>query len=250
VAPTLWPEELLLVRHAESAGNVARDKAEAAGLAVIDIAERDMDVGLSPRGEEQARALGEWLRSLGVSRPDVVLTSPYRRAERTAQLAVSAAEPPSLPIRTDERVRERDFGMLDRLTHRGVEERMPEQAEARKRIGKFFYRPPGGESWCDVALRVRSTFDSISREHPRRRVMVVAHEVVILMFRYVLEHLREGELLELSRSEPLANCSVSSFVFDGAEGTGMVLQRWGSTEPLATLNAPVTRESDRAVAPR
>ena len=46
-SPARWPTELLLVRHAESAGNVARDKAEAAGLDVIDIAERDMDVTLS-----------------------------------------------------------------------------------------------------------------------------------------------------------------------------------------------------------
>jgi broad specificity phosphatase PhoE len=140
--------------------------------------------------------------------------------------------------------------MLDRLTHRGIQQRLPEQAEARQRLGKFFYRPPGGESWCDVALRVRSTLDSLSREHPQQRVMIVAHEVVILMFRYVLEHLREGELLELSRSEPLANCSVTSFVFDVADGERMVLEHYGSTEPLAALDAPVTRESDRAVAPR
>ena len=60
-----WPAELLLVRHAESAGNVARDKAEAAGLDVIDVAERDMDVTLSSRGEDQVRALGQWMGSRG-----------------------------------------------------------------------------------------------------------------------------------------------------------------------------------------
>ena len=79
--------------------------------------------------------------------------------------------------------------------------------------------------------------------------MVVAHEVVILMFRYVLEHLREADLLDLSHAEPLANCALTAFTFDPASDT-MALQQWGSTEPLAALNAPVTHESDRAVAPR
>ena len=48
-----WPSRLLLVRHGESAGNVARDAAQAAGLTRIDIADRDADVPLSSRGIER-----------------------------------------------------------------------------------------------------------------------------------------------------------------------------------------------------
>jgi probable phosphoglycerate mutase len=59
-----WPSTLWIVRHGQSAGNVARDAADAAGLGRIDIADRDMDVALSPLGEEQADALGRWLASL------------------------------------------------------------------------------------------------------------------------------------------------------------------------------------------
>ncbi|RYE92565.1 MAG: hypothetical protein EOO75_06385, partial [Myxococcales bacterium] len=44
-----WPRALWLVRHGESAGNVARDAAEAAGLPLIDITARDVDVELSGR---------------------------------------------------------------------------------------------------------------------------------------------------------------------------------------------------------
>ena len=69
------------------------------------------------------------------------------------------------------------------------------------------------------------------------------------MFRYVLEHLREADLLELSHAEPLANCSLTAFTFDTATDS-MALRQWGSTEPLAAMDAPVTHESDRAVAPR
>jgi 2,3-bisphosphoglycerate-dependent phosphoglycerate mutase len=248
VRTPLWPAELVLVRHAESAGNVARDKAEAEGLPFIDIAERDMDVPLSRRGEEQARALGVFLRDHQFQ-PDAVLSSPYRRAEDTAAIAFASAGF-EVPVVLDERLRERDFGMLDRLTHRGIEERMPEQAEARRRLGKFFYRPPGGESWCDVALRTRSLLDSLSREYPDGRVMVFAHEVVILIFRYVLLRVHEADLLRLSHDEPLANCSLTVFRREHDSDEGMTLLRWGSVDALATTDAPVTHEPDRAVASR
>ena len=82
-----WPERLWIVRHGESAGNVARDAAHAAGLSHIDIAHRDVDVPLSPLGEEQSGVLGRWFAALpAAERPNVVLTSPYLRAQRTAEL--------------------------------------------------------------------------------------------------------------------------------------------------------------------
>jgi broad specificity phosphatase PhoE len=227
---------------------VARDAAEAAGHASIDIAERDMDVPLSDRGMEQARALGTWLEALGADRPSVVVTSPYRRAAQTAEVAWSSSNI-GVPLVVDERLRERDFGMLDRLTKRGITERFPEQAEARARVGKFYYRPPGGESWCDVALRVRSVLDTISREHPDERVLVVAHEVVILMFRYVLERLTEREILAIGSRSQLLNCAVTTYGFDPEPPGGMRLESFNAVEPLEAEQAPLTREPDVA-APR
>src|SRR5678816_1448246 len=81
----IWPDLLYIVRHGESAGNVARDAATAAGHHMIDIDIRDVDVPLSDLGREQARALGRWYRTLDKSRqPEIVLTSPYLRARDTA----------------------------------------------------------------------------------------------------------------------------------------------------------------------
>ena len=80
-----WPSRLWIVRHGESAGNVARDVAHARGAALIDVLARDVDVPLSQLGEQQAAALGRWFASLPPEeRPDVVLTSPYLRARDTA----------------------------------------------------------------------------------------------------------------------------------------------------------------------
>src|SRR3954463_13758991 len=86
------PAQLWLVRHGESAGNVERDAAEAARRPVIEIAERDVDVPLSPLGASQARALGRWFAEMPrETQPTVVLTSPYLRALETTKAVTAAA---------------------------------------------------------------------------------------------------------------------------------------------------------------
>jgi broad specificity phosphatase PhoE len=240
---------MLLVRHGESSGNVARDAAELAGLATIDITERDMDVPLSVAGREQAGALGRWLIDQGRQRPTVAVASPYVRAQQTARIALDTAGLTNLDLVVDERLREREFGVLDRLTKLGIEERFPEEAEARRRVGKFYHRPPGGESWCDVALRVRSAVDSLTREHGGERLLLVAHQVVILMFRYVLDRMSEEEILAIDRDTQLANCSVTTYHRDrGRHPDGMHLVQFNETAHLMDAGAPVTAEPDAAVA--
>ncbi|MGF7150034.1 broad specificity phosphatase PhoE [Sphingomonas zeicaulis] len=82
-----WPKRLWIVRHGESAGNVARDQAHADALDRIAIDGRDVDVPLSSLGEDQARALGRWFRDADErGRPEILLASPYRRAMQTAKL--------------------------------------------------------------------------------------------------------------------------------------------------------------------
>jgi probable phosphoglycerate mutase len=238
-----WPDRLYVVRHGESAGNVARDRAEADELERIDIAERDMDVPLSATGEQQARALGRWLRTEG--RPTAVYASPYVRAAETARLACEEADIVE-PLQFDERLREREFGVLDRLTRAGIEARLPAEAEARGRVGKFYYRPPGGESWCDVALRVRSVVDSVGREHADGDLLVVTHEVVVMVFRYVLERLTEAEVLRLSAERELANCSITEYRVSAEVGARPELVQYD----FVPEGMPVTAEPDVARAPR
>ncbi|MBW3615925.1 MAG: histidine phosphatase family protein, partial [Actinobacteria bacterium] len=240
----IWPERLLLVRHGESAGNVARDLAEATGAPMIDIAERDMDVRLSPLGERQAAALGRWLGGLPEhEQPTVVYTSPYVRACETARLAlVSAGLSGRVALAVDERLREREFGILDRLTRLGISQRYPDQAEFRAHLGKFYHRPPGGESWADVILRLRSTLDTVCRECSGERVLVVTHQVVVLMFRYVLEHLSEEEVLAIDRQHEVANCSVTAYDLEGGARPGLALRRFNYVAPLEEAGAPVTTD--------
>jgi len=241
------PARLWLLRHGQSEGNVVRDAAHGSDAEVLDIADRDMDVPLSDLGQQQAAGFGQWLgRADPTSHPDVVVASPYRRARDTAAIVINAAGL-ELPVFCDERLRERELGMLDLLTSRGVEARFPAEAERRRRLGKFYYRPPGGESWVDVALRLRSLRDSLSREHAGRRVLLVTHEVVIIIVRYLIEALDEQEALRLSREESLANCSLTAYRMDDDTPK---LERFGWTVPLEETGTPVTEEADAPVAPR
>ena len=244
-----WPQALMLVRHGESAGNVARDAAEAARQVVIELATRDADVPLSARGERQAQALGEWLGRLPArERPTIVLASPYVRARQTARLALGSAGLTDLDelLVVDERLREKEFGILDCLTNYGVAERFPEQADFRRLLGKFYHRPPGGESWCDVILRLRSVVDTITREYRGERVLIVSHQVVVLCFRYLMERMTEADILEVDRDNQIANCSVTAYEFDSHAGRHgkLVLNRFNFVAPIVEAGEEVTRQPD------
>jgi broad specificity phosphatase PhoE len=239
----LWPAELWVVRHGESAGNVARDRAESEGLERIALESRDVDVPLSERGHRQARALG--LR-LGELPPDVVWTSPYLRARQTASEALAAIGS-DVPVVVDERLREREFGVLDGLTRRGITTLWPQEAERRRAVGKFYHRPPGGESWTDALLRVRSVLGDLRTDCVDKRVVVVAHQVVVLLIRYVLEGMTEAEVLDVDRQADVLNCSVTSFVKqDGI----LRLAEFNDVRHLREQDEPVTAEPDLARAPR
>ncbi len=241
------PATVWLLRHGQSQGNVIRDAARGRGLDVLDIADRDMDVPLSELGQRQAEAFGQWLaRQPAHNHPDVVLASPYVRAVDTATRVLKAAGL-DLKVHQDERLRERELGILDLLTHDGVRARFPDEFQRRQRLGKFYHRPPGGESWVDVALRLRSLRDSIGREHGGRRVLLVTHEVVIVLMRYLMEDLDERGALELGGGR-IANCSLTTYVTQDDGTPRLELAGW--TAPLEDADEPVTEAPDAPVAPR
>ena len=253
--PQKWPSYVWIVRHGESAGNVARLAAEAAELPVVDIATRDCDVPLSELGERQADALGSWFARLPEQRrPTVILSSPYERAKETALriravLAADGADAPDLI--TDERLREREFGILDRLTKIGVAMHLPQQAELRKLLGKFYHRPPGGESWADVILRLRSVLNTINLLYADRRVVIVCHQVVVLCMRYILEELDEAQILAIDKQAEVLNCGICAYEFERRDDELCVpkLVLWNHGAPLEK-GEPQTAEPDEMTGTR
>jgi len=236
---------LLLVRHGESEGNVAASRAEREGSPTIDLAVRDADVALSATGEEQARALRSWWEQEGSS-VDEYWVSPYLRARQTLALAVDE-EALAGRTRIDERLRDRELGILDLLTARGVREFHPEEAARRRHLGKFFHRPPGGESWADVALRLRS-FLGENLDRPAETVLVVAHDAVVMLILAILLPLDEAELLAFAAENTVRNASVTELV---RGDTGWELTTFSSVEHLAVEGADITVHSgEDDVAPR
>lgn len=249
-----WPKTLWIVRHGQSAGNVARDKASAAGLAEIELPTRDVDVPLSDLGIEQAQALGSWFAALPqAERPEAVISSPYVRAQQTAQAVIDAGGVTAdfKELIRDERLREKEFGILDRLTRHGIKQRHPEQAALRSEVGKFYHRPPGGESWCDVILRLRSALDTISIHYEGKNVVLVAHQVVVLCMRYLIENMDEETVLTIDAQGDVANCGITEYAAVGkGNGVQLKLQRYNFVAPLERSGTPVTSRPDANVAAR
>jgi len=231
-----------LVRHGESMGNVADAKAQKDGAGRLELDIRDPDVPLSDTGRSQAEALGRHLAALPADqRPTAVLSSPFARALTTAQLATAGLD---VRVRTDERLRERDFGAFDGMTGAGIREHYPDEARRRDLLGKFYYRPPGGESWADVALRLRSLLATEALRHDCERLLIVAHQAVIMVLRYILEELTEQELLEVDREEQVANASLTRYEMD--EAGDLVLTEFNAVDHLVAEDEDVTEEPDVA----
>jgi len=237
---TRWtegPVELTLVRHGESLGNRADAAAREAKAERLDLDERDADVALSDTGSEQADGVAKWLAGDGASAPpDLVISSPYRRARETAERIVAGLD---VDLVFDERLRERDLGVFDGLTGHGIRQAHPEEAKRRAAMGKFYYRPPGGESWTDVVLRVRSLVTDVVGSHAERRVWVFTHQAVIMSFRYALEELSEEELLDIDRTAPIPNASMTTYRRDGDR---LELVSFADTSAVDETEADVTHE--------
>jgi broad specificity phosphatase PhoE len=130
----------------------------------------DLEVGLAPEGEEEARRAA--LRLSGVSLAAVV-SSGLARAEFGAALLRSGR---GLPRRDEPDLREIDRGGWRGSTFGDVERAAPGSIAAWR--GDPAFRPPGGESLADLLARVRARLDALAAEFAGLELAVVAHSWV------------------------------------------------------------------------
>ena len=140
-----------------------------------------------------------------------------------------------------------ELGVLDLLTSHGVATRYPIEADRRRRLGKLVDRREerelGGRRSSNPFLR-----DSLAREHLDKRVLLVSHEVVIVIWRYLVEDLDEAGALALSRT-PAAELFADA-VREGWQRSTRTRSRRLGGAPLESADVPVTEEHDAHVAPR
>ena len=143
------------------------------------------------------------------------------RAQQTAQAVLERIDVGSLAsVVADERLREKEFGIFDRLTAHGIASKYPELHEQRQHVGKIYFRPPGGESWCDVILRLRSVLDTITRKYRADR-RPPGHRQLL---RYLLERCDEQAILSIDKAADMPNCGVTPYAFNPALGRHGKLQ--------------------------
>ncbi|SFD81490.1 histidine phosphatase family protein [Streptomyces aidingensis] len=204
---------LTAVRHGQSTANVAfaTDSPLPPDLT-------DPEVPLTPLGVTQSEALGRLLASSPV--PDLVLASPFLRTRQTwgAMSAAAGRLGASLPpLLTDERLRDRDLGRYSLLTPSALRARDP-----RARPGDWFYRPPGGESFADVSLRVRNFLTELGTAAQGRDVLLITHDAVIVSVHRVLLGLGAPP----PDTAPVPNASRTHWTGTGGH---LVLARWAAT---------------------
>ena len=163
---------------------------------------------------------------------------PWTRRARTAAILV------------DERLRDRELGVLDLLTTKGVLARYPLEAERRRWLGKFYHRPPGGRVLGGRRAPGPELRAATSRRYPDgTRALVVCHDALVLSFRYVCERLGEAEILAVGASTPVRNVSITQLVRE--PDRTWRLERFNDVRHLEAADLPVTEHGgDTHVHPR
>jgi valyl-tRNA synthetase len=146
--------KLIITRHAESVANVEKHYD---------------DIGtspLSPKWFEQAEELMKELKDKWV---DVIITSPFLRAIKTAE---PLAKKLGIEINTDERLKETDHGKLANArfwTPQTKEERLKLFAD------KDYKFAETGESYNDIENRMKLVIEEICEKYPGKTVFIVTH---------------------------------------------------------------------------
>ena len=170
------------------------------------------DLPMSPAGEAQIRELAARLR-LRVG-PDAIYCSDLSRSRRTAELLANGS---AIPICVRPALREIDMGDWQGLSRREVAERQPADYAARGRdIANF--RPPGGESFADLASRVLPCWRDLVEDGGTQVVAIAGHAGVN---RVILCHLLGAPLANLFRIAQRPAC--------------LNVVEWRKNEPVVTL---------------
>lgn len=153
---------VLLIRHGATA--LTLEKRFSGGA-------RGSNPGLTETGRAQVAATAEWLAPIAPG-VDLVVTSPLRRCQESAQLL---ADRLGVPVVVEPRFAEVDFGAWEGLTYDEIEQRFPDQLRAW--VGSSDVAPPEGESFREVEQRVAAGMAALlaTAEHAGRTVVVVSH---------------------------------------------------------------------------
>ena len=134
------------------------------------------DIALSDKGRQQAELAAEYLKDVPFQD---VFASPLIRAYETAQIIAAKH---GLPIQTESRIREIDFGVWE---GKPKEELINEDSKVWKSWGEDptdVHAGETGETASDVFNRAKAFFDELGAEHAGKTILVVGHNTLNRIF--------------------------------------------------------------------
>ncbi len=131
------------------------------------------DVPLTARGRQQAAAVAERVRPAA---PDAVVTSPLLRCQDTAR-AIGAASGADVVV--DNRLTDGTLGKWTGCRASEIERRWPAAFQAWRSDPEA--TPPGGESFNQIRMRVRSLLMELRDAHRGGTVVLVSHAATTKM---------------------------------------------------------------------
>lgn len=210
----VWPKELVLVRHAESEGNVLADH-ERGGLAIP-----SSRFGLTERGCKQAEYTGAYLRERYRNGFDTYYYSHYKRVQETGRIMF-----PDARFYEEPRLAEGSRGIWSEMTATEIAERYPHEAARKQKEGHYDYRPIGGENWPDVEQRIHSFLDTLARDCEGERVLIIVHGFWLHLFRHLVERFTVAETLEKFPGENVENASITTYESELVRGRSRLIRK-------------------------
>jgi NAD+ kinase len=197
----MLPMNLVLVRHGESEGNIAKRRSEAGEYGDLTpefLNRHSVMFRLTDKGRAQAESAGAWLKQNGLSLFGLHIVSECDRAMETAALL----DLPCARWHVDFRLRERDYGIMDIVPPHIRREKFAEYGAEQKRHA--FYAPlPGGESMADVCERLHHNIIRTIRDFGSgANIIIVSHGEVMRAFRVILEHMTANAYHTLDKQDP------------------------------------------------
>jgi len=132
------------------------------------------DSNLTQKGKDQAIKIGKRLAHIHKTEGKFskVYVSPLGRTKETARLILDQFEEKDIECIFMSELMERSFGKFEGLTS----DEVPQEAEKAMHFGDANYRPGDtGESQQEMLDRCLSALNTIYKENPGKRVLVVTH---------------------------------------------------------------------------
>lgn len=256
----MMPRNLVLVRHGQSEGNLARQLSERGddSLFTEQFKQRHSSkFRLTALGRDQAVRAGRYLREDVGLHFDKFLVSYYDRAMETAALLGLPEARWSIELH----LRERGMGDFDNMPE-SSKQKFFENFFRAYQLNPFEWTPPNGESVAEMLDRIWRLLVRMHRKYSEQNVLIVSHGMLMWGFRILLEHLTPWVFIEQSQSSDakykIGNCQIIHYTrvdpITGEEDEKMQWVRsvcpWDSSRGYAWQPIPRLKFTDQELLER